>query len=91
MKELEGIRKLFSWDRVVKAAGPLNRKLKKAGFDGLEMSGGEAVSESFRVEFEERWPSAFSRFQELADRAAEELGAAEEKGSGKRSAKANKG
>jgi hypothetical protein len=73
-KELEGIRKLFTWERMAKAADPLNRRLKKAGFDRLEMGGPSCVSEPFRVEFEERWPSAFSRFRDLAKAAAKEIG-----------------
>ena len=74
VKELEGIRKLFTWDRITKSADPLNRRLKKAGFDRLEMGGPSCVSDSFRVEFEERWPSAFSRFRDLAKAAAKEIG-----------------
>lgn len=74
VKELEGIRKLFTWDRMVKAADPLNRRLKKAGFDRLEMSAPSCVSESFRLELEERLPSAFSRFRDLARAAAKEIG-----------------
>lgn len=74
VKELDGIRKLFTWDRIAKSADPLNRRLKRAGFDDLEIEGPSRVSESFRVELDEKWPAAFSRFRELAKTAAKGTG-----------------
>ena len=75
VKELDGIGKLFTWERVEKATDPVNRKLGKAGFEAIDLRGAEAVSEAFAVELNERWPAAFVRFRDLARQAAKELGA----------------
>ena len=75
VKELDGIGKLFTWERVEKAADPVSRKLVKAGFEAVELNRAEAVSEAFAVELNEKWPAAFVRFRDLARQAAKELDA----------------
>lgn len=70
VKELDGINTLFTWKRVSKAIDPVNRKLVKAGFDAIHLSGAEAVSDAFALELNERWPVAFGRFRDLAREAA---------------------
>ena len=79
VKELDGIGKLFTWERVEKATDPVNRKLAKAGFDAIDLTRAEAVSEAFAVELNEKWPAAFVRFRDLAKQAAKELGATPDK------------
>jgi hypothetical protein len=66
VKELDGINTLFTWKRVSKAIDPVNRRLVKAGFDTIHLSGAEAVSDAFALELNERWPVAFDRFRGLA-------------------------
>lgn len=83
-KELDGIGKLFTWDRVSKATDPVNRKLTKAGFEGVALSSAENVSEAFALELNEKWPAAFVRFRELTTKAVEELHVTPEKTQGKR-------
>lgn len=73
VKELDGINTLFTWKRVSKAIDPVNRKLVKAGFDAIHLSGAEAVSDAFALELNERWPVAFGRFRDLARKAAKKL------------------
>ncbi len=75
--ELEGIGQLFRWERISQAAKPLNQVLEREGFDRLEMEGLDDVSESFRLELEERWTPAFERLQGLALKAADQLRASE--------------
>jgi len=73
VKELDGINTLFTWKRVSKAVDPVNRKLVKAGFDAIHLSGAEAVSDAFALELNERWPVAFTRFKDLAREAAKKF------------------
>lgn len=73
VKELDGINTLFTWKRVSKAVDPVNRKLVKAGFDAIHLSGAEAVSDAFALELNERWPIAFTRFKDLAREAAKKF------------------
>jgi hypothetical protein len=73
VKELDGIGRLFTWERVSKTVDPVNRRLTKAGFDAIRLSGAETVSDAFALELNERWPAAFSRFSILAKEAAKEL------------------
>ena len=70
VKELDGIDRLFTWERVSKAVDPVNRKLVKAGFEAIRLSGAEAVSDAFALELNEKWPVAFGRFRDLAREAA---------------------
>ncbi len=79
VKELDAIGKLFTWDRVTKAVDPVNKKLAKAGFETVTLPSAEAVSNAFALELNEKWPAAFVRFKELADRAAKELKVPDEK------------
>jgi hypothetical protein len=73
VKELDGIGRLFTWERVLKSTEPVNKRLSKAGFRPIRLSRAQAVSESFAVELNERWPVAFDRFKGLACEAAKEL------------------
>jgi hypothetical protein len=73
VKELDGIGKLFTWKRVLKSTETVNKHLSKAGFRPIRLSRAQAVSESFAVELNERWPVAFYRFKGLACEAAKEL------------------
>jgi hypothetical protein len=74
VKELDGIERLFTWERVLKSTEPVNKRLSKAGFRPIRLQHAQAVSESFAVELNERWPVAFDRFKGLACEAAKELG-----------------
>jgi len=73
VKELEGIGQLFKWERMSQAAKPLNQILEREGFRRVEMAGPGDISESFKLELEERWAPAFERFDALAKRAANQL------------------
>jgi len=73
VKELEGIAELFKWERISKTAEPINQKLADKGFAPIELSGPEAISESFVVELQQKWPPAFERFKALADEAARRI------------------
>ena len=86
VKELEGIGELFRWVRISKTIEPVNQKLADKGFAPIELSGPEAISESFAVELQEKWPPAFERFKALADEAAKRI-AEQEAGEGKQVAK----
>jgi hypothetical protein len=79
VKELEGIGKLFTWERVSKAVDPVNRKLAKVGFEAVDLQRAEAISEAFAVELNEKWPAAFVRFRDLAKQAARRLEATSKK------------
>lgn len=72
--ELEGIDQLFKWERIAKAAEPVDALLAEKGFRPVDMSGPGDVSEAFALELEERWPEAFKRFRALAEEAARVLG-----------------
>ncbi|HEX9908597.1 MAG TPA: hypothetical protein VGB78_09085 [Thermoplasmata archaeon] len=71
--ELEGIRALVTWDRISKAAEPVNKLLAENGFRSLELEGPEAVSEGFQIELMQKWPEALDRFAALATKVAHEL------------------
>ena len=74
VKELDGIDQIFRWERIAKAAGPVDALLEGKGFRPLSMSGPRDVSEAFAVELEEKWPAAFRRFKGLAEEASRSLG-----------------
>lgn len=74
VKDLDGIAGLFTWDRVAKSTDTVNACLADAGFDPVNLQGPETVSESFALELNERWPASFTRFRELANEAARQLG-----------------
>jgi hypothetical protein len=74
VKELEGIGQLFRWERISQVAKPVNDILNKKGFGPVDLRGPSDVSESFKLELENKWAPAFERFRTLADRTAEQLG-----------------
>jgi len=73
VKELDGIGQLFKWERISKTVDSVNRLLEKEGFQPITLAGPAVVSEAFAVELEEKWPAAFRRFKDLAERVAEDL------------------
>ena len=73
VKELDGIGELIKWDRVAKTVDPVNEKLMDKGFGTIDLAGPENVSESFKVELEQKWPASFGRFKQLAREAASQL------------------
>jgi hypothetical protein len=73
VKELEGIGQLFRWERISQAAKPVDEILRREGFDPVDLRGPGDVSESFKLELEDKWAPAFERFRSLADRTAEQL------------------
>ena len=73
VKELDGMNELFKWDRVARAADPVNKLLAERGFRDMSMPGPESVSENFAVELEQKWPLAFERFKGLAEKALKVL------------------
>lgn len=68
--DLEGVGELFKWERISKATEPATEVLRENGFRGIELVGPEDVSDSLKVELEERWPPAFDRLRELLEKAA---------------------
>ncbi len=72
VKELDGIERLFTWERVSKAMDPVNKKLVRAGFEAINLSDAVVVSDAFALELNDKWPVAFGRFKELARAAAKE-------------------
>ncbi len=72
-KDLEGVDQLFRWDRIAMAAEPVNVILTERGFSRLELSGPEEVADSLRLELEEKWQPAFSRFSDAVRAAADDL------------------
>jgi hypothetical protein len=72
-EELEGIGQLFTWERIAKAAEPVNEKLAEMGFPSIALEGPSALSEGFELEFEKRWPPAFQRFRSLVDQAVKQI------------------
>jgi hypothetical protein len=68
--DLEGVGELFKWERISKAAEPATEVLRENGFRGIELVGPEDVSDSLKVELEERWPPAFDRLRDLLEKAA---------------------
>jgi len=72
-EDLEGIGALFSWDRISKASEDVDKRLAENGFSPAKLQGPSDVSENFQIELEQKWPEAFSRFKELASRAASEI------------------
>jgi hypothetical protein len=89
-KELEGIDQLFRWDRVAKVLDPVNRQLAAKGFRPIALDGPQDISEDFRLEFAEKWSSAYERFKKLVDQAADEIKRQEEGDSGTEPPKARK-
>lgn len=73
VSDLEGVGELFKWDRVAKAVDPVNARLEGKGFGGIALSGPEALSDDFAIELEQKWPAAFSRFKQLAEKTARAL------------------
>jgi hypothetical protein len=73
VKELDGIDQLFKWERISRSVQPVNDILESKGFRPIELTGPEALSDAFKVELEERWEAAFTRFKLLAEQAAEEI------------------
>ena len=72
-EDLEGIGALFSWDRISKASEDVDKRLAEKGFSPAKLQGPSDVSENFQIELEQKWPEAFSRFKELASRAASKI------------------
>lgn len=72
-KDLEGIGELFSWDRISHTVDPVNKLLEKQGFLPVALSDPSDISESFKLELEEKWGPSFARFQILVGKAAEEI------------------
>ncbi len=70
VKDLDGIEALFTWERAAKSVDPVNDRLAEAGFGPIRLQDPEAISESFALELNERWPVSFSRFRDLANEAA---------------------
>ena len=70
--DLEGVGQLFKWERISKAVEPASKLLAESGFRGIELMGPDDVSDSLKVELEERWPPAFDRLCALLEKAAEE-------------------
>ncbi|UCE81298.1 MAG: hypothetical protein JSV94_02445 [Methanobacteriota archaeon] len=79
VKELDGIEKLFTWDRVSRSVEPVNKRLTRKGFPPIRLSQAEDVSESLSAELEGKWPIAFERFRGLAVEAARQIGGEEPK------------
>lgn len=73
LPELEGMDQLFRWERVLRASEAVNPVLTGKGFGPVELSGPEDLSDAFKVELEERWPSAFAQYRTLVEAAAKEL------------------
>lgn len=73
-KDLEGIGELFSWERISKTVKPVNALLDEKGFPPITLGGPEALSESFALELEQRWPPAFDRFKSLVEEASRQIG-----------------
>ena len=72
-KDLEGIGELFSWERISRSVEPVNKLLEKHGFELVELSDPSDISESFKMELEEKWATSFARFRTLVGRAAAEI------------------
>lgn len=70
--DLEGVGQLFKWERISEAAKPATELLREHGFRGIELTGPEDLSDSLKLELEERWPPAFDRLRQLIEKAAEE-------------------
>jgi hypothetical protein len=72
-RDLEGVDQLFRWPRIAKAAEPVSEMLVERGFSPLELSGPEDVAENLKLELEEKWRPAFSRFSQAVKLAADDL------------------
>jgi hypothetical protein len=72
LDDLEGVGQLFRWERISKAAEPASQLLVENGFRGIELAGPDDISDSLKVELEERWPPAFDRLCGLLAKAADE-------------------
>ena len=73
VKELDGIEKLFTWERIAKSVEPVNRKLKKKGFRPIKLLQAEEVSQPLALQLDGKWPEAFDRFRRLAKAAVKHL------------------
>ena len=73
VKELGGIDQLFKWERISRSVEPVNELLEERGFRSVALTGPEALSEAFKVELEQKWNAAFTRFKLLAEQGAEEI------------------
>lgn len=73
LPELEGMDQLFRWERVLRASEAVNPVLARKGFAPVMLRGPEELSDSFKLELEERWPAAFAQFRAMAEAAAREL------------------
>lgn len=73
VKELEGIGQLFTWERILQVAKPVDNLLAEKGFGPVELGGPSDVSEGFKLELEDKWTPAFERFKMLAERGADQL------------------
>ena len=73
VKELDGIEKLFTWDRISKSVEPVNRKLKKMGFEPVRLHSAGDVSEALALQLDGKWPEAFEEFKRLANEAAKRI------------------
>ena len=73
VNELDGIEQLFKWSRIAKAVEPVNEKLVDSGFRAIDLAGPEDLSQSFRVELEEKWPGSFDRLRSLITEAAAQM------------------
>lgn len=76
--ELEGMGQLFIWERIAQSVAPVNDILKEAGFGQVDLSGAESLSDSFKLELEERWPAAFQQFKVLTELSVEHMKKLEE-------------
>lgn len=72
-QELDGIGELFSWERISRSVEPVNKLLRKHGFEPIALSDPSDISESFKLELEEKWVPAFERFRTLVSKAASEI------------------
>ena len=72
-KELDGIEQLIKWERIAKAVDPVNEKLTEKGFGPVELASPEDLSESLKVELEQKWPASFDRFKTLVREAVAQM------------------
>lgn len=72
-KELDGIEQLIKWSRVARVVEPVNEELVGRGFAPIELADPEDLSESFKVELEQKWPASFERFKGQIGEAVKQL------------------
>ncbi len=73
VRTLDGIDRLFRWDRIAKSVEGVNAVLAGRGFGPASMPGPDYVSRSLEVELAQKWPPALDRFRRLAKKAVEIL------------------